>query len=127
RLAYRGEFYDVWQKSSSNVVAHLPLGDPVQPGAVPACSAVRKLARAGGPRLAYVERPRLPVMPVASARHPRFWAPDGTDPTNLRPYGAGTLTGSLSVPAGGRYVVWVQGSFGRGYTVRVDGRRVGQV
>ena len=64
---------------------------------------------------------------ATTARHPRFWTPDGADPTNLRPYGAGTLTGSLTVATPGRYAVWVQGSFGRGYTVLVDGLRVGQV
>ena len=128
RLAYRGHFYDVWQKRGSNVVQHIPLGDPLQPGAMPSCSALQKFGRAGGgTRLAYVERPFLPVMPVVTAHHPKFWTPDGTDPSNLRPYGAGTLTGSLTVPGGGGYTVWVQGSFGRGYTVLIDGRRVGEV
>jgi hypothetical protein len=127
RLAYRARFYDVWQKRAPDPVQHVALGDPLQPGAVPRCSLVRKVAGAGGTRLAYVERPFLPVMPVVTAHHPRFWTPDGADPTNLRPYGAGTLTGSLSVPAAGRYTVWVQGSFGRGFTVLVDGRRVGVV
>jgi hypothetical protein len=127
RLAFRGRFYDVWQKTSSNVVQHLPLGDPLQPGAVPACSAVRSLSRAGGTRLAYVERPELPLMPVSNAKRPASWVADGTDPSNLRPVGAGTLTGTVTVARPARYALWVEGSFGRGFTVLVDGRRVGKV
>jgi hypothetical protein len=129
QLAYRGQFYDVWQKRApSSVVQHAALGDPLQPGAIPRCAAVQKFARtAGGTRLAYVERPLLPVMPVANAQRPKFWTPDGADPTNLRPYGAGTLTNSINVPGGGHYTIWIQGSFGRGYTVRIDGKRAGQI
>jgi hypothetical protein len=66
-------------------------------------------------------------MPVTSARRPTFWKVDSGDPNSLRPYGAGTLTGSLKVTAAGTYAVWVQGSFGRPFTVIVDGRRVGEV
>jgi hypothetical protein len=127
RLAYSGRFYDVWQKTNVQVLAHLALGDTVQPAAVPPCPRIGTLAGRGATRLAYVERPQLPVLFPAQARRPRFWTPDGTDPTNLRPYGAGTLTGAIDVPQGGRYTVWVQGSFGRPVTVSIDGRRVGKV
>jgi hypothetical protein len=129
RLAYTGTYYTVWQKSapSSTVVRHVPLGDPFQPGGVPPCTAVKALAGAGGSQLAYVPAPKLPVMFSADAHHPSFWTKDPADPTNLRPYGAGTITGSLAVTAPARYAVWVQGSFSRKLTVFIDGHRVGKV
>jgi hypothetical protein len=128
RLAYSGGFYEVWEKraGADEVLRHMPLGDSLHPGAVPQCAAVRALTRFGA-HLAYVERPQLPVLMPNEAQHPSLWAPDGTDPTNLRPYGAGTLTGAVTVASSGRYRVWVQGSFGRGFTVLVNGRRVGRV
>jgi hypothetical protein len=127
RLAYRGTYYDVWTKAGPPPVKHLALGDQFQPAAVPACTAVRKLSQAGGSQLAYVERPRLPFMSVTEARHPSAWHVDGGDPNSLRPVGAGTVSGSLTVDRPGSYAVWVQGSFGRPFTVIVDGHKVGQV
>lgn len=126
RLAYIGHYYNVWRRTGSAPVQHLALGTPLQPGGVAACSKLQALSRTGS-RLAYVERPLLPVMMPARAQHPAAWAPDGTDPTNLRPYGPGTLIGRLTVTQPGRYQVWAQGSFGRRLTVYVDNERVGQI
>ncbi|HEX6458358.1 MAG TPA: hypothetical protein VF032_05515 [Thermoleophilaceae bacterium] len=126
QLVYSGRFYEVWRRSGPGPVQRLALGNSLQPGSVPRCSAVRSLSRAGS-RLAYVERPALPILMVAQARHPAAWLPDGADPTNLRPYGPGTLTGAVTVKQPARYQVWVQGSFGRGYTVYVDNELVGRV
>ena len=39
----------------------------------------------------------------------------------------GTLFARFTVPAGGRSLVWLQGQFMPGVTVRVDGRRLGAV
>jgi len=128
RNVYEGHYYDVWEKiPGARVTRHLPLGTPLQPAAVPRCADVRALANAGGSRLAYVERPPLPVLFPAQARHPSDWVPDGTDPTNLRPYGPGTLTGTIRIARAARYTVWVQGSFGRGFSVSIDGHPVGSV
>jgi hypothetical protein len=126
RLVYIGRFYEVWRRSGAAPLRHLALGTPLQPGSVPRCSDVRSLSRAGS-RLAYVERPVLPILTIAQTRHPATWTPDGVDPTNLRPYGPGTLTGDVTVTQPARYQVWVQGSFGRGYAVYVDNDLVGRV
>jgi hypothetical protein len=125
RLAYSGGYYDVWQKTAGHVVAHLSLGNALDPAAVPKCSQVKALTGDGGDRLAYVERPPLPVLLPSQTQHPPYWHPDGADPTNVRAVGAGTLSGAIDVTQPGRYVIWVQGSFDRGFTVVVDGRRVG--
>jgi len=126
-VVYEGHYYDVWQKTpGAGVVRHLALGTPLEPAAVPACADVRALAAAGR-TLAYVERPELPVMFPVQARHPHNWPPDGTDPTNLRPFGPGVVTGILQIARAARYTVWVQGSFGRGYRVSIDGHPIGWV
>src|SRR5262249_15093033 len=122
-----GKYYEVWTKDGPFPVQHLPLGDQYQPGAVPPCSAVKKVSQAGGSQLAYVERPLLPAMSVTKAKHPSAWHLDRSDPNSLRPVGAGTVSGSLTVEQPGRYAVWLQGSFGRRFTVIIDGRTVGQV
>jgi hypothetical protein len=126
-VVYEGRYYDVWQKAPGAVVMrHLSLGTPTQPTAVPACADVRALAAAGR-TLAYVERPELPVMLPTQAQHPHNWPRDGTDPTNLRPFGPGVVTGTLRLARAARYTVWVQGSFGRGYRVSIDGHPIGWV
>ncbi len=62
RLAWSGDWYDVWQRPEaavSPVAEHLPLGDGLQPGAVPDCAEVERLAAVAGDggRLAAVVRP----------------------------------------------------------------------
>jgi hypothetical protein len=126
RRVYIGRFYNVWRRVGPPPVRHMSLGTALQPAGVPSCAQLKTLSHSGG-RLAYVERPQLPVMMPGQAQHPAAWAPDGTDPTNLRPYGPGTLTGRLTVTQPGRYQVWVQGSFGRRITVYVDNERVGAI
>jgi hypothetical protein len=123
RLVRPGRWYDVWQRTPATVVNHFPVGDALQPAAVAPCSSLAVLSRSG-PTLHYLERPRLPVLLPAQAQHPRSWLPAGQ---LLSPHSPGTLSGRLNVPAAGRYTVWLQGTFSRGYRVSVDGRRVGSV
>jgi hypothetical protein len=127
RRVSTGRYYEVWQRTPGTVLSHLSFGDALQPGAVPPCSRLARVAAGGATRLAYVERPQLPVLMPAQAQHPSDWHPDGVDPTNLRPVGAGTVTGPIDVRRPGRYTVWVQGSFSRDIAVRIDGRPVGRV
>jgi hypothetical protein len=128
RLVYRGHYYEVWQKAKTpTILAHLALGNGVQPGAVPACSQLKDLSHRGGTRLAYVERPKLPELDPTTAQHPRIWVTDVADQAALVVRGAGTLSGPITVTQPSRYSVWVQGSFSRALVARVDGRRVGSV
>ena len=92
------------------MVEHLPLGDGLQPGAVPACADVERLAAVAGDggRLAAAVRP-----PVLSANVAR---------TTGR---AETVEASVDVPRPGRYGIWLGGSFRDGLEARVDGRLLG--
>ena len=120
--AYR--FYDVWARAPLDIRDHLHLGGRLDAAAVPSCAAVRRLSREGG-RLAYVARPRAVVAHVTDADPPRGWAVDPGDPEVWRPHGPGQVGDTVDVPEAGRYRVWIEGSFGRGAHVSVDGREVG--
>jgi hypothetical protein len=111
-------YYEVWRRGGtpvSQVLEHVALGQPQQPNkttvaAVPPCSTLRALAgRAAtrGARLAYVERPNPPVF-VPTRAHGRW-------------------TGTIDVPAAGRYLVWASGVFDRTLTIRIAGRPAGSV
>lgn len=125
-LVSSGRFYEVWERGPSTVVKHVPLGTALRPGATPACSAVQALAGAGS-RIAYVTRPELPILLPGRLAHPAAWKPDPSDPTSLVPDGGGTVKGTVEVATPGRYRVWVEGSFSRGFTLAIDGREVGSV
>jgi len=128
KLVFQGHYYEVWQRTKApTLLAHLALGTRVQPGDVPPCSELRDLSRRGGTRLAYVERPLLPELDAIKAQHPGIWRTDVADQNVLVVHGAGTLSGPITVTEPSRYTVWVQGTFSRGFVVRVDGRRVGVV
>jgi hypothetical protein len=96
---------------------------------IPDCSAIRALARAARPGEALVAASAPPSAtfnaPIALMRP--AWPPDGERPGLLFMSTPGRITGRITAPTAGRYVVWVQGSFGRPLEVRVDGHRVGQV
>ena len=108
-LVERAAWYEVWQRpepSAPTVLEHLPLGNPLDPGAVPRCADVLRLARLDGVRaLAAVPRTRVvsvalpPVSPVVTAR--------------------------INVLQDARYRIWVGGSFVGRLEALVDGRGVG--
>ena len=127
-----GTSYDIWQRPRAPApqpVADLPLGGDTDPGAVPSCASVRALARKAGPngRLVAVQRAAPTVLPLSKARLSAGLEPDPTDPRFVVPMNDGTLTASVSVPADGRYAVWVGGSTRGTTSVRVDGRPTGAV
>jgi hypothetical protein len=135
RRVFEGRYYDVWRREqgpgATSVRAHLPLGaDVFSPGGVPRCRDVRDLARrarrAGG-ELAYVERPALATLDPLETELPAGWFTYGAYPSAAVPVGQGVIEGSVRLPRGGRQRLWLEGSFGRGLRVTVDGRDAGAV
>jgi hypothetical protein len=125
RRVYLGDFYEVWRapKGIPGVVDHLSLGDDSDPTGEVDCAAVRDLAqRSEGGRLVAAVRPRPFMLNAAEMKRPAGWGPVPSG--QIGALGAGEMRGELSAPAG-RYRVWVQGTFGRGVDVQVDGRTVG--
>jgi hypothetical protein len=105
RLVERRHWYEVWQRrpDAPRILVHLPLGTETDPGAVPSCSAVRRLATlAGVRRLVAAPRERVAVFPVA-----------------------GSSFATSFHATRGAYDVWVGGSFLGLVSAAVDGHRVG--
>jgi hypothetical protein len=105
RLVERRHWYEVWQRrpGAARILEHLPLGTETDPGAVPSCSSVRRLAAlAGVRRLVAAPREHVAVFSVAGS-----------------PFATSFHT------TAGAYDVWVGGSFLGLVSAAVDGRRVG--
>jgi hypothetical protein len=126
RLALRDRYWDVWQRPTHvrpPVLAHLPLGDAVEPGATPACAQVMRLARTpGAARLAAVAAANPTIVALGQATHPPAWTAQGE---HLTLAGAGTARIDVRVPRAGRYAIWLGGSMSGPVTVAVNGTTVG--
>jgi hypothetical protein len=127
RLAWRGKTYEVWQRPGDFAVplAHLSLGTPVAPGAVPRCRDVRNLAALVGRRghLAAVPRIAPTVVGLAPDTRPVGWWK--LNNLSAVPTATGTLVAVADVPATGLYRVWVEGAIRGELQVSVDGERAG--
>lgn len=108
RLVWEGDVYEVWERPadySAEGLEHLPLGNELEPGAVPDCAEVRALAARA--REGSGEGARL-----LAARHaPVYFASDG----------------NLDVSKEGEYTAWLKGSVLGSVELLVDGREVGTV
>ena len=126
-LVWSGRYYDVWQRPNaySPILAHTPLGDSVQPGSVPACSEVVRLAGIAGPSGRLAAPPRVPpvVVDLGRAALPTGWASDAGGHVFPRK-GGGAISERFTVPRAGRYDLWIGGSFRSRLRVYIDGRLV---
>ena len=130
-LTYEGHYWQVWQRSTtakSPIVNYAPLGGVVAPGGVPVCSALHTLALAPGVHRVVAAPVTNPIIVgTASGTQPASW----TDPAGGGHYsqlsGPGTARFPVTVPAAGRYQVWLGGSIRDLTRISVDGRLVGSV
>jgi hypothetical protein len=112
KLVYNGRWYQAWQRPvtlTRPLLGAIPLGNSVDPTAVPSCRQVLQFAR-GVPAnglLAAVARPSPTVASVPS------------------PLPNGNTSAAFDVTTPGLYEVWLGGSFVRQLTTYVDGRRIG--
>ena len=129
---YQGRYYDVWRQTRApTVIEHIPLGNGLQPVAVPSCKLVEKTAaqaRRDHARLAYVLRSPVPAVVPTQVQHPPDWGAVQDDPFELIPRGQmGSVIGSLDVPRSGVYQVWLDAAVSRRYDVWVGGQHIGDV
>jgi hypothetical protein len=123
RLVWSGRWYDVWeQRPHEAVVAHLPLGGPLDPAAIPRCTSVERLVGLGRP-IAPLRGVNL-VWPLSSAIHPAGWLPLAG---NVVPGGSGKAVLDVEVPKSARYRLWVGGSVRGTIEAAIDGKDVGRV
>ena len=114
RLAWRGRWYDVWQRiqGAAPVRLHLGLGTPLDPGAVPRCAEVRRVAAAARPAGA---------LHAVRAREPVIAGLGGDGSGAVYPRRPGPLTTTVDLPRAGRWAIWLGGSLRTAATVAVDG------
>jgi hypothetical protein len=130
RRSWEGTFYELWRRDDQpQVLRHVPLGrDVLRPSGNVSAARARALAatarRLRG-HIAYAPRPRMPMYFIS--HHPRSprWAGFGPYPGGLVTDGPGRSRGPVSIRGSGRYRVWVEGSFARRLTLRIDGRVIG--
>jgi hypothetical protein len=126
KLILRDRYWEVWQRPAgvgSPVLAHMPLGNVVQPGGVPSCKAVSELARTpGAVKLVAppVENPI--VVGTGEGTHPTRWS-DG--PEHLTLTDPGTAQLMVTVRRAGRYAIWLGGSIAAPVTIAVNGVAIG--
>jgi hypothetical protein len=131
KLAYRGKYYDVWQRpaqSTQFVIEHLGLGTVTDPAGVPPCADVRRLARKADPNgiLAAVRRDPVVIVPLVQTQHPAAWNSPQYE-FALLPRTPGTLRAQVRVPQNGSYAVYLGGSVRPKVDLSVDGEHVASV
>jgi hypothetical protein len=124
-LVWSGKWYEVWQRPSripKTIVTHLSLGTELQPGAVPSCATILRLARKPNvTTLRASVRGRTTSISLPQFPHPKSWAASGD---GLYPHGGGTVRTAVRVADTSRYRFWIGGAFLGRLTLAVDGRRV---
>ena len=154
REVYAGRYYELWQQPAhptTRVIEHVGLGDTVTdpycgnasspaphgylcaiaPATVPSCSKVLALAATAAAdhgELVAFARPNPIVVRGTDTQWSSGWdayTPSGT----LTPIAGGaSATAHIVIPHGvSGYQLWLGGSFARGFTVSVDGRRIGAI
>jgi hypothetical protein len=156
-LVWAGRYYELWERPAhptEQVLAHIPFGDSttipycgnaqasvgapllpakqicgIQPVGTATCKQVRAIAEYAGDHdgeLVAAERPANIYIRGDQLTRPANW---GVTPAadSITPLAPGTASLRIKVAARTYYSVWLGGSFGRGFVVAVDGRRVGRV
>ena len=128
-LAYANDYYEVWrQRDGPTVIEHLPLQRRHVATDRPSCDSVRALAGRAQPRdrLIAASRPEVVLLdPLNAGLRPRGWVLNVDPPGTVTPSHPARCSVVPSTE-GGRFRVWMQGSFGRPTAAYVDGRKVGE-
>lgn len=129
-LAWRGAYYEVWQRPEGPAPEHprLALGGEVQPVGRPSCAELRAFAAGGsrGEEMVAASRPPVLAVPLARTSYPGAWRVPGS-PSHPVPNGSGTIVARVAIEDAGDYEVWLGGSVRPGVELRVDGRASGEV
>jgi hypothetical protein len=150
-LVWQGRYYQLWQRPeppSSTIIKHIPYGESnthpycgnaengtseplcsINPVAIPACPQLLGFARTASEEHAHLVayQRAIPVSVYGDAvLWPAAWIHEQNSHT-LQATTPGTAVGHIAVASSQLYELYLGGSFGRGFEVRVDGRKVGTV
>jgi hypothetical protein len=124
-LSYANDYYEAWRRRPGvRVVRHLPLGARTSAADRPFCPVVRRLAARARPADRVVAAPRPLLVVLDPVRADTDWPRNPNAPDTVIPIVPGELKGTRRTD-GGRFRVWLRGSFGRPTSGYVDGQKVG--
>ena len=116
KLSYENDYYEVWrQQEGPAVIEHLPLQRRHDAAARPPCDRIRALAARARPgdRLVAASRPEVVLLdPLHAGLRPKGWIPNVDPPGTVTPLTPGEMAFAPRT-TGGRFRVWIRGSFGR--------------
>jgi hypothetical protein len=149
QLVWQGRYYQLWQRSAqpaTRILEHIPLGESntlpycgaaqvgsakslcsVNPEATPACGEIHSLGRRAlreNAQLVAYQRPEPIVARGDQTVWPAAWQ-HAAEQRVLTPTTAGRAVAHIAVASAERYEVWLDGSFGLGFDVSVDGEHLG--
>ncbi|MEJ7789088.1 MAG: hypothetical protein WKF29_04315 [Thermoleophilaceae bacterium] len=128
RMVHENGYYEVWRRISEvSVREHLPLQSKFHATTTPSCAKLRRMAARAQPgeRLVAAQRPAVAVFDTARNRIPGWVLNLYPQPVRtLTPVVAGTERGWINT-GGGRFRVWLHGSFGRSVSVSLNGDLTG--
>ncbi len=123
-------YWQVWQRPlliTPQLRGYLPIGDttsPTTPAGVPVCSRVLALTKVPGVSELVAAPAVNPIVVNASVgSHPAHWAQGSL----LAMRGSGTANIPVSVPAAGRYGIWLGRTIQNATSLSIDGRPVATV
>jgi hypothetical protein len=150
-LVWQGRYYQLWQRpepAPTTILAHIPYGEPnthpycgaaqngpteplcsLNPVSVPSCPQMLGFARTAAREHAHLvayQRAEPVFARGDQVLWPATWIHNAPG-ASLEATTPGTAVGHIAIPSSQRYELFLGGSFGRGFEVRVDGRKVGRV
>jgi hypothetical protein len=150
-LVWQGRYYQLWQRpepAPATIIEHIPYGEEnehpycgnaesgateplcaMDPVAIPSCPQLLGFARRAAGEHAHLlayERAKPVFTRGDEVLWPAAWLHESAS-HSLQPTRPGTAVGHIAVPSSQHYELYLGGSFGRGFEVRVDGRKVGAV
>jgi len=125
RLLWQGSYYQAWGRrpGAPAARAHVALAGP-RSAQCARIGGVAREAHAAGERVVAAEAPQLVGISLDRAKHPARW---GHERKGLVMSTQGQLTASFTLPASGRWDVWVQGQIMPAVMLSVDGRRIASI
>ena len=150
-LVWQGRYYQLWQRpepAPTTILEHIPYGEEnlhpycgnasngptealcsIDPVSIPSCPQIRGFARTASARHAHLlayQRAAPTVTRGDEVLWPGTWnhEPAGHSLEATTP---GTAIGHIAISSTQNYELFLDGSFGRGFEVRVDDRKVGKV
>jgi hypothetical protein len=126
RLVWQGRYYQVWRRRPRAPAAleHLALSGSTSAQCATIERLARSLAPSSGTLLAASQPPTIVHIRLRRSTHPRDW---GHERQALVMGHPGTLRSRFTVPAGGRWEVWVQGDIMPTVRLRIDGRQIASI